>query len=111
MVRALQRSIFGHGPAVFSRSTSTGRRPRRARSRARVRPTGPAPTMHTSNSKAIRPGLSGWNGRMRGRLRFAQETTRIARQQHVQRIIVQPELLKPPYGIAVLDQERMVAAD
>src|SRR4051812_41755893 len=48
MVRPLQRSILGKRLCVWLRSTSVHRTPRRPRSSARVRPTGPAPTMSTS---------------------------------------------------------------
>src|SRR5258706_2523416 len=53
MVRALQRSILGQGPGARSRSTRPERTPRRDSSSARARPTGPAPTMHTSKSTIV----------------------------------------------------------
>src|SRR5436309_775659 len=48
IVRALQRSIFGRNSGAAFFSTSMQRTPRRPRSIARVRPTGPAPTTSTS---------------------------------------------------------------
>src|SRR6267378_3786575 len=48
MVRAFERSIFGYGSVVGLRSISRQRTPRRPRSMASVRPTGPAPATITS---------------------------------------------------------------
>src|SRR3569832_2815803 len=52
MVRALQRSILGRNAGASLRSISVQRMPRLPRSMASVSPTGPAPTMTTSESDA-----------------------------------------------------------
>src|SRR4051812_16493375 len=53
MERALQRSILGHMCGALFCSTSAQRMPRRPRSSASVRPTGPAPMIRTSVSISV----------------------------------------------------------
>ena len=55
MVRALQRSILGRNPGASRLSISRQRTPRRPRSIASVRPTGPPPTIRTSVSTGVSP--------------------------------------------------------
>src|SRR6266702_2344520 len=64
MERALHRSILGHMCGASFCSTSVQRTPRRPRSSASVRPTGPAPTMRTSVSMRACVNCGLWRGRL-----------------------------------------------
>src|SRR6202048_3817296 len=100
MGRALERSILGHGAVVGLRSISRQRTPRRPRSMASVRPTGPAPATITSwTGNGVPPS---WVGRLyhpgrHRRIRLLSPAGGRGRVRGI-RTSLPPHLTSPPGG-------------
>src|SRR5256885_7838588 len=105
MLRALQRSILGRNCGASFCSIKTQRIPRRPRSSASVRPTGPAPTMRTwiVNTNAL-PSHFNDDFSVPDRGRIGLHRNRAGRQHHFAGANIELSLVKIALDNVAIDK-------